>query len=445
MINLQKFISLKIRNIFLALVLVSLVIETGFGLFILIEARKTERNQLFSEFKSVLRDPINQGSHIEAYARLERYIGKNGIQCISLEIDDNVPMGKCLMQQIPYSIRLNSSDFLGSGSVTINVWIDDSDLWKKQFLLFLSRTTYYVLALLILSFFLRKNILKINYEIQVIKNRFNNQFENSAMESLSIEEFQDLSETLEDLTKKIKESEKQRAVLEVAKKVSHDIRSPLSALNIISSRISQVLPEEGQLLNTASVQILKIAEDLLETNRQSTKSEQSCNWVFPKSDIKDQNGALPDISASELAAVCKEVFLLKEIEYRERSNARLSFYNSVSTSKKIQVDSHQLKRIISNLLNNSIESISQNGFVSLNLEEDNSSFIVEIRDSGKGMSQDLIEKVYRHPVTEGKERGNGLGLHNSIKIIEGWSGKIDICSKPGIGTTISIRLPVISS
>ncbi len=143
MINLQQFISLKIRNIFLALVLVSLVIETGFGLFILLEARKTERNQLFSEFKSILTDPINQGSHIEAYARLERYIGKNGIECISLVIDQNVPMGKCSINRAPYSIFLNNKEFLGASRVAINVWIDDSDLWKKQLVLFLVRMSYY--------------------------------------------------------------------------------------------------------------------------------------------------------------------------------------------------------------------------------------------------------------------------------------------------------------
>ncbi len=250
---------------------------------------------------------------------------------------------------------------------------------------------------------------------------------------------------MEDLSKKNKEAEKQRAIFEVAKKVSHDIRSPLSALNIISSRISNTLPEEGDLLKMASQQIFKIAEDLLDANRQSSKKESAPSDDSQKSEREEKTEDLPVMSAIELAAICREVVALKEVEYKDTSKARLSFYDSISTQRKAKVDSHQLKRILSNLLNNAIESISDRGFVTLNIEENSSYFIFELRDSGKGMSRDLIEKAYRQPVTEGKERGNGLGLHNSIKTIQSWGGKVDIASTPNIGTTITIQLPLLDN
>ncbi len=443
MTNLQHFISSKIRNIFLALAIVSIFVETGFGLYSLVESRRVARQQLFSEFKSVLKDPINQGSYIEAYARLYRYIGKDGIKCISLVVDQNVPMGKCPANIHPYEVYLDKNAFLNSINVVIKVWVDDSDLWNRQLWLFLTRISYYLLALIVLSYFLKRSILRVNEEIITVQKQFDEGFVNSGQEQLSIFELQSLSDTLKGLSLKIKESEKQRAVLEVAKKVSHDIRSPLSALNIISSRISKTLPQEGSLLQSASIQILKIAEDLLETNRRSFENTLAATKHILPTPLND-NFEIGSISTNALSQACYETFKLKEVEFKAREQIRMSFYTSELKNHEVKADSVQIQRIISNLMNNAKEAIAERGFISLNIEEENDSCVIELRDSGKGMSPELLSKIRLHPTTEGKEKGNGLGLHSAIKIIEGWSGTVDIRSALQQGTTIAIRLPLVS-
>jgi signal transduction histidine kinase len=70
--------------------------------------------------------------------------------------------------------------------------------------------------------------------------------------------------------------------------------------------------------------------------------------------------------------------------------------------------------------------------------------VIQVNDSGSGIPEEVLEKVF-DPffTTKDADQGTGLGLSISKKIIEEFSGKIEIQSKQGVGTTVNIYLPSV--
>lgn len=227
----------------------------------------------------------------------------------------------------------------------------------------------------------------------------------------------------------------QQSRIEIGRRMAHDIRSPLSVLNIISGKLKKQLPEEGGLLDHASKQIMDIAEGMLEIDQPVTKVSPSVD--VSKSQSKIINASL---GIQDFVIAIEQTFNLKKVEFEKRSDLRFSFYNEVDSSGQINADKIEVKRIVSNLLNNAVEAISGDGFVALSMFLNDTELILEIRDSGKGMSEDFIKKIQERPLSEGKAKGSGLGLFPSLKLIESWGGRLEIYSKLNLGSTISIIL-----
>lgn len=225
-------------------------------------------------------------------------------------------------------------------------------------------------------------------------------------------------------------------IADISRQIAHDIRSPLSLINIISAKIKYSLPEEGELLLGASTRIISIAEELLKLTRIESG---------PKFDNMEKDFVyLPEEYFSSEIVESKLIDLInsKKIEFGTQSSKKISFYCDVEQKFLIRCNLSDLFRIISNLINNSIEAISDSGYVSITLSNIENSFLIECRDSGKGMDSDLIRRVYINPTTEGKSNGNGLGLNYSIRKVQSWGGQLQIQSSSGFGTTISIELPI---
>ncbi len=227
------------------------------------------------------------------------------------------------------------------------------------------------------------------------------------------------------------ENEYNERIANISRSVSHDIRSPLSVLNIIGDKMKKDFPEEGLLLGEISKRIIQIADGLLNASRKS----------FPQVAEKPHSllnlDPIINISVEVITRTCEQAIAEKKLELGT-SNVRIQFYNEITRDFNVFCESLALSRIVSNLLNNSIEAIEESGFISLTLSETDEVLLLEIRDSGPGMSDELIAKIYKGPVSEGKKRGNGIGLWSAIEQIRSWQGKLQIRSN--LGTTISIIL-----
>lgn len=107
----------------------------------------------------------------------------------------------------------------------------------------------------------------------------------------------------------------------------------------------------------------------------------------------------------------------------------------------VRLEEKQMKQVILNLIKNAIEAMPDGGKVTISTKRaTDGSLYVEVADSGIGISQDRIPHL-GEPFYSNKEKGTGLGLMVSFKIIEHHKGKIFFESEEGKGTTVKIKLP----
>lgn len=223
-----------------------------------------------------------------------------------------------------------------------------------------------------------------------------------------------------DRTNQDKIKQQAKAVEDLARQLAHDIRSPVSALNIAVTKIDGISAENRALLQTATGRINEIANDLLK--RGSSKSERTakaCN-------------VLPYIE--QILAEKKVQLLNSQIEIIE-PHSRSNFFAEFVPS--------EFCRLFSNLITNSIDAIDAKGKVSIDIDQVGLYVEVVIKDTGKGIPRHLLERIGEAGFSYGKSNeksGAGLGLYQAKKLLEAWGGKLEITSILGRGTTVKIKL-----
>ncbi len=219
---------------------------------------------------------------------------------------------------------------------------------------------------------------------------------------------------------------RERALLALASQVAHDIRSPLSALSLVSDGFSNLPEERRVLIRSAITRIQDIANNLLSKYRMSQQISSSKN--------------APSI---ELLSSLTEN-LLSEKRAQFRLQPQLEIIGKMDQSSYglfSQVQASEYKIVLSNLINNSSEAICGNGKVVVQLKESNGRAQLTIQDTGKGIPASILHRLLKEKVTYGKVGGSGLGLVHARQYIESWGGQIAIESTLGVGTLVTITLP----
>jgi len=101
---------------------------------------------------------------------------------------------------------------------------------------------------------------------------------------------------------------------------------------------------------------------------------------------------------------------------------------------------NQVKQVFINVIKNAIEAMSDGGSIGIKLSREHDGVFVRIRDEGPGIGEDQLAKMGQ-PFYTTKEKGTGLGLMVSYKIVDNHQGKIDVKSELGKGTSFEIMLP----
>lgn len=141
----------------------------------------------------------------------------------------------------------------------------------------------------------------------------------------------------------------------------------------------------------------------------------------------------------------KELNLTEIFKEIEKENSELLkkygiIFKTEEKDLKIVSDYKKLKKILGNIIKNSIEAQEEGGIIEIVIEKINNKIKISISDRGTGIPEDEIEKIFS-PFYTKKEKGTGLGLFIVKKLIEDIQGKIEISSKPGFGTTVEIVIP----
>lgn len=107
----------------------------------------------------------------------------------------------------------------------------------------------------------------------------------------------------------------------------------------------------------------------------------------------------------------------------------------------LKIDGDQMRQVAINLILNAGGAIKKKGRLSIETKLDDELVLIIFRDTGGGIDEEILEKIFE-PFYTTKEKGTGLGLAISNQIIEQHHGSITITSTVGVGTTVTVRLPI---
>lgn len=281
----------------------------------------------------------------------------------------------------------------------------------------------------------RKPLLNLNDTLTPViddksPSRFHTQF---------VDELQVVSVQVQEIIKKYEEKKAASVMIDVSLQVSHDIRSPLAALNSMLTQLGHIPEAQRVLMRSAIQRMNDIANQLLEKGKQIQKQ------VAGREDVQSSAGSERTLSTQLLSSLVDSILSEKRLQFREKQGVDIDSDLNFGYGLFVTVDATELKRIISNLLNNSVEALRDGiGRINVSLESTSATVSLIISDNGTGIPKQVLEKLGQSKISYGKENtdsGTGLGIYHAKTTIEDLGGKFKIESTVGIGTQITIEFP----
>ena len=211
-----------------------------------------------------------------------------------------------------------------------------------------------------------------------------------------------------------------RAVRDLAAGVAHEIGNPLNALSLNLQLLQRTYPDDPSVSECMS-QVLRL-DGILKGFLQALRASKP---------------NLMPASAAEPLTSCLAT-LRPQLEERR---IKLTV-DAPRTLPAVAIDKGQIEQVYFNLLKNAMEAVQDGGEIDVEFSSDDNDVIISVRDNGVGMEEEQVVHLFE-PYRTTKERGTGLGLMISKRIVNEHGGTISVESTPGEGTSFTIRIPRI--
>lgn len=231
---------------------------------------------------------------------------------------------------------------------------------------------------------------------------------------------QDLKRSQEELA----ELERENAWKEMAKQVAHEIKNPLTPMKLTLQQLITSYKDKtknfDELFDKITTTILNQIDNLNQIASEFSR--------FAK---------MPNINLEtiDLIKSINEIILLFNDEKSK------IYFNTTIKEALVSADNSQLKRVLINLIRNSIQANAK--VIKINLESNSSDYVLHIIDNGKGIPFEFQNKIFETNFTT-KKSGMGIGLKLSKKFIENINGKIYLEHSYSGNTSFVIELPKIN-
>jgi signal transduction histidine kinase len=214
------------------------------------------------------------------------------------------------------------------------------------------------------------------------------------------------------------DSEKKTALFDLAARVAHDIRSPLAVIEMTLIASETEIPEDVVAMQKQAIRNIKeMANGLLESYRNDKLKNSS--------------------AASEVTSLVTAIENIISQKKHEWSGLPCNIsLECRGNDKLIQTSANDLLRVLSNLLNNAYESLSDTRDIHITLETTSTESKLLIKDSGAGIPEMKINDVLSGLSL--RQGGNGLGLSSARKYMESIGGGLELTSSLGLGTQVML-------
>ena len=239
--------------------------------------------------------------------------------------------------------------------------------------------------------------------------------------------FQDVTE-LKRLERAARLQQRLAAVGEMAAGIAHEIRNPLASMSGSIQVLRQELPlseEQAQLMDI----VLRESDRLNDTIRSFLAYARPQTFAMTRLDLNK---------------MVQDTALL----LRNSSEARDSHVVDVHVPPRpvwYDADENQVRQIVWNIATNGLRAMPGGGTLLLSVDVDaageQNEVVFSVRDEGRGIPAEELDSIFQ-PFRSSFERGTGLGLAIVHRIVSDYGGVIQVSSTVGVGTTVSVRLPI---
>ncbi|MCL1977294.1 MAG: ATP-binding protein [Candidatus Bathyarchaeota archaeon] len=241
---------------------------------------------------------------------------------------------------------------------------------------------------------------------------------------------EDYTQLLEQLVKRqkkqLKEVERFAAIGQTAGMVGHDIRNPLQAI------ICELYLAKNEMKNMPSTKIKSALYDSI------AFIEEQVDYINKiVSDLQDYSRPLrPDFNEVHVSKIIEDSITTLTFPKNIHLNVQVD-----KQVPKIKLDPLLLKRVLVNLITNSMQAMPEGGKLTIKTCSGARNLKLSVEDTGVGIQNEIRHKIFQ-PLMTTKSKGQGFGLAVAKRLVEAQNGTIDFESKRGVGTKFTISFPL---
>jgi signal transduction histidine kinase len=291
------------------------------------------------------------------------------------------------------------------------------------------------LVCVLLAFLVARDLGSGVSQIEERLHELDRDFSSSAKPFLGLDElsriYQGVNQLAESLRQKIEQErclreqlrhkERLAALGQVAAGVAHELRNPLATIRL-RTQMNQRAVSDSAVQQSCSMVLEEIdrlngiVERLLYFSRPLNLKVEPFDLVLLLRDCVDAKATLV------------------------RSESVRFLFDATSASVIIRGDRSKMYQVFDNILSNAIDALGPVGTVELRVLDQNGYVIVECRDDGHGVPEEIRDKLF-DPFFTTRPKGIGLGLSIAYEIVQAHDGTTEIASSPVKGTIVTVRLP----
>ena len=223
------------------------------------------------------------------------------------------------------------------------------------------------------------------------------------------------------MEKNLLQSERLAAVGQTVAHVAHEIKNPLMIIGGFADQIRKSLTD-----NKAIQKLDLIFEEVGRLDKLVSNLGDFTKEYRLMKRSTDVNSVIRDV-----LKIMTEIYPSEKYSFEADLPAHI---------KEVICDPDKMKQVFINVIVNGVEAMEEGGAVTISTMEQSDGLEIRISDEGRGISDEDLLSIFE-PFYTTRERGSGLGLSISYKIVEAHNGEISAVSVPGEGTSFVIKLP----
>jgi signal transduction histidine kinase len=213
----------------------------------------------------------------------------------------------------------------------------------------------------------------------------------------------------------------------MARQVAHEIKNPLTPIQLAAEHLQHVHDDRGRPLGTIVDRCLQTVLTQVRLLRQiASEFSNFAGRPIPRPEAVDPSTLVASVIDP----------------YRVNIAERIRFEVDVPAGlPPVHVDRTLVARALTNLVENAVQAMPGGGLLRVTARVEGDRLAIRLTDTGPGMDATALARAFE-PYFSTKTGGSGLGLANARRNIETSGGTVEIDSAPGAGATLTVRLPL---